>query len=260
MRRPAYLHCLAILTAALLISPAALAVTVVFTGANGPGGQGVLGSAFVPRGSIAHMNAFYTSVGTTGPYTEVATPDAFDFTTGALLAPGSNPPPTRNFGATSTGHGLGTFGITGDLHIGLGGFTLDFNNPADLFTTSATSERRIYRNGSAIIVEETAPNTFVTLASYANAIFTVDIDYTTGAITNTFQADLLPGSNPIFPELWLGSSSDPIDVAGSTSNGPYGSFSVLTSMEVEAPVPAPPALAIGLFAGIGLLARRRKAP
>ena len=252
-----WLLSLIVFALALFAGPAAIAVPVTFTGTNGAGGMGVIGSAFVARSNIAHMNAFYSSNGTAGPYTELATPDAFDFTTGALLPPGTNPPPARQYGATATApHGLASFGITGDMHIGLSGFTLDFNNASDLFTTSATSERRIYRNGSAIIVEETAPNTFSTLATFVNAVFTVDIDYTNGQITNTFTADRQVGSLSIFPELWTGSSFNPIDVDGSTANGLYGSFSVLTQMDVGVEVPAPVSALLALI-GLAAIGRFR---
>lgn len=241
--------------------PAANAVPVVFTGvgASGGAGQGIIGNAFVARASIAHMNTFYANNGVAGPYTELSSPDAFDFTNGDFLTPGTNPPPARQFAATAAASPtLAGFGINGPLHIGISTFTLDFNNTSDLFTTSATSERRIYRNGTAKIFEETAPNVFVELASYTGGIFTVDIDYTTGLISNVFTGTREAGSNTIFPELWTGTSANPIDVAGSTSDGSYGTFDVTTTLDIGADaIPEPGGLVI-LLSGLLVLGAVRR--
>ncbi len=240
----------------------ARAVTIDFLGLTG-NGQGILGHTFVLAGSIAHMSAFYGSNGVAGPYTRVVSPDAFDTVTGLELPLGSNGAP---FGSTAAApHGLEGVGITGPLHISVAGFTLDFNNVADLFFTSPTDEVRIYRNGIAAIFEEVSPGVFNQLASWVDAVFTVNIDYLTGGITNNFTGTLEPGSLTIFPEIWTGTSFDPIDVAGTSVLGPFGAFNATTSMEVNLSetvnLPAPGALAIfavGLLF-TGALARRRAA-
>ena len=104
-----------------------------------------------------------------------------------------------------------------------------------------------------------AANTFVELASYVDGVFQIDIDYTTGSIVNTFNGTLEAGSLSIFPATWIGTSSDPIDVAGSTSAGNYGAFSVTTTMNIDTSgIPEPSVLAllgVGLL-GMGLQRRR----
>lgn len=53
---------LAVISAPVHAAP----VTVNFQGLTGDG-QGLLGHAFVPRASIAHMNSFYAGIGVAGP-------------------------------------------------------------------------------------------------------------------------------------------------------------------------------------------------
>ncbi len=146
----------------------ARAVIVNFDGLT-TNGQGLLGHTFVAGGSIAHMATFYANNGVAGPYTRVVSPDAFDTATGNEVAFGTTGEP---FAATAAApHGLEVVGINGPLHIAVSGFTLDFNNVADLFFTSATEETRIYRNGIAAIFEEVAPGVFNQLASYTDGVF-----------------------------------------------------------------------------------------
>jgi hypothetical protein len=233
----------------------ARAVIVNFQGLTGDG-QGILGHTFVSGGSIAHMAAFYGSNGVAGPYTRLVSPDAFDTATGNEVAFGSTGSP---FAAkASAPHGLEGSGITGPLHIALSGFTLDFNNVADLFFTSPTDETRFYRNGSVAILEEVGPGSFNQLASYTNGVFQIDIDYSTGSITNTFNGTREAGSLTIFPETWTGTSFNPVDVAGSTPQGLFGAFSVTTALDVNTAesIPEPGALAI-LAPALLLLACRR---
>lgn len=246
--------------AALVAVPtASQAVTVLFTGIAAPGGagQGVIGHDFVAASSIPHMSAFYASVGVAGPYTALASPDSYDFTTGGDLPVGSNVPP-RQFGATAAAvPALAAYGITGSLHLGIRGFTLDYNNPSDLFTTGPLGEQRIYRNGEAGIFEETSPGVFTQIAAYSDGIFTIDIDYGTGAITNSFNGTLTPGSMTIFPETWTGTSFDPINVAGASPEL-YGGFSITSELQVAEVLPAPatPAM-LGIAAIVLHLSRRR---
>lgn len=234
----------------------ARAVTVNFQGLTGDG-QGLLGHSFVTAGSIAHMSGFYSSFGVAGPYTAIVSPDAFDTTTGNELALGANAPSMPFAASTSGPHGLEGLGLTGSLHISVSGFTLDVNSLVDL-SFSDSIENRIYRNGIAAIFEETAPDVFNQVASWSNAIFDIDIDYSDGSITNTFTGALDPGSLSFFPTVWTGTSFNPIDVAGSSSQGPFGAFSVTTQFDVE--VPEPESLmvfAIGLV-GMASLRRRRQ--
>ncbi len=239
----------------------AAAASVTFSG-SGAAGAGIIGHARVPRAAIPHMNLFYAPVGVSGPYTELSSPDAFDFTTGAHLAPGTNPPPARKFGAAlAAPHALAGVGIAGPVHIGISSFSLDYLNPSDLFVSAPFMERRIYRGGLAKIYEETAPNTFVELASYTGGTFTIDIDYTTGTITNVFTGTREAGSNPIFPVTWAGTSANPIDLAGSTSAGIYGTFDVTATLDVNtSPIPEPGAASLFAPGRIGLTARRRRPP
>lgn len=232
----------------------ARAVIVNFQGLTGDG-QGILGHTFVGAGSIAHMSAFYGSHGVAGPYTRLASPDAFDTTTGNEVAFGTTGAP---FAATALApHGLEGVGITGPLHIALSGFTLDFNNVADLFFVGEV-ETRFYRNGSVAIFEETGPGTFSQLASYTAGVFEIQIDYNTLAITNAFTGTREAGSLTIFPETWTGTSFNPVDVAGSTPQGLFGAFSVTTALDVNTAesIPEPGALAI-LAPALLLLACRR---
>jgi hypothetical protein len=90
-------------------------------------------------------------------------------------------------------------------------------------------EKHINRNGNVANFEETALGVFNQVASWSIAIFDIDIDYSDGSITNTFTGTLYPGSLGFFPRTWTGTSFDPIDVAGNSSQGPFGSFSVTTS-------------------------------
>ncbi len=131
-------------------------VTVNFQGLTGDG-QGLLGHAFVPRASIAHMNSFYAGIGVAGPYSRIVSPDAFNTTTGVELAHGANSPGTP-FAATTLPepHGREGLGLAGPLHISINGFTLNTSSTADL-SFSGLIENRIYRNGSAAIFEEIAP-------------------------------------------------------------------------------------------------------
>lgn len=248
--------------AALAAVPtASQAVTVLFTGnaASGGNGQGVIGHDFVLGSSIPHMSAFYGEHGVAGPYTALSSPDSYDFTTGGHLPVGANIPP-RQFGATAPAEpALSPFGISGPLHLGISGFTLDYSDSDDLFVTGPDTERRIYRNGVVGIFEETAPDVYSELAAYTDGIFVIDIDYSTGAITNTFTGTRTAGSMTIFPESWTGTSFDPIDVAGSSPEI-YGGFGIATQIEVAAavamPAPAVPAL-LGLGAIVLHLSRRR---
>ncbi len=247
-----------VVAAAVVLPTGARAATILFTGATGPGGaaQGVIGHDFVSRTSIAHMNAFYASVGSAGPYTALATPDSYDFATGGDLPVGSNVP-ARQFGATAPASAaLASVGILGSLHLGIRGFTLDYNNVSDLFQSGPTSERRIYRNGEAAIFEEVAPGVFNEVAAYTGGVFTIDIDYSDLSIVNQFSGTLSPGSMSIFPETWTGTSFDPIDLAGTTPEI-YGGFSITTSIEIAASVPAPGGAAILAAFAAGAAIRRR---
>ena len=206
----------------------------------------MIGHDFVTTASVGAVNpamgSFYTTFGVAGPYTSLVTPDAYNFATGGELAIGANVP-ARSFGATvPASAALASLGINGSLHLGIRGFTLDFGNSADLFQLGPTTERRIYRNGEAKIFEETAPNVFSEVAAYAGGIFTIDIDYSTGLITNVFTGTKTPGSLTIFPDSWTGTSFDPINEAGTTPEI-YGAFSITTTLEISEQVAVPePAL------------------
>ncbi|NBP71974.1 MAG: hypothetical protein EBU57_02000 [Alphaproteobacteria bacterium] len=228
----------------VFFSGQASAVTVLFTGNAAVGGtdQGVIGHDFVSAGTVgaanAPMGAFYSTFGVAGPYTSLATPDAYDFVTGGELAIGANAP-TRSLGATAPASAaLASVGINGALHLGIRGLTLDFGNAADLFTTGATTERRIYRNGEVKVFEETAPNVFAEVASYTGGIFTIDIDYSTGFITNVFSGTKSVGSLSIFPGTWTGTSFGPIDLAGSSPEI-YGGLRITSSLEIGEQVAVP---------------------
>ena len=254
---PRYLAVFALLICAWSVpTQDAGAVTINFQGLRGDG-QGILGHAFVSAGAIPHMTAFYAGK-TTGPYTRLASPDAFDAVTGLEVPAGTS---GGGFAATAAPpHGLEGLGITGPLHISISGFTLDTSLAGgDLFFSSATDEHRTYRNGLATIFEETAPGVFTELASYTDGVF----DYLTGSIVNAFTGTLEPGSLSIFPTMWSGTSFDPINEAGTSALGPFGAFSVTTSMEVdtelEGSIPEPGAVALfalGLV-GTGLAVRKR---
>jgi hypothetical protein len=181
------------------------AVTVLFTGNASPGGfgKGIIGHDAVAGSAITHMSALYSSVGVANVYTRLTSPDAYDFSTGGELAIGGNTP-FRAFGASAPGSaGLVSAGIIGALHIGLRGFTLntsgDAASLADL-SFSGLNESRVYRNGEVKIFEENPNSVFTEVASYTGGTFTIDIDYSTGLITNTFNGTLEPGSMTIFPE------------------------------------------------------------
>jgi len=245
----------------------ASAVTVLFTGAGAPGGfsKGIIGHDAVAGSSIAHMSALYGSVGIANVYTRLTSPDAYDFSTGGELAIGANLP-ARAFAATALpSAALASSGINGALHIGLRGFSLntsgDAGSLADL-SFSGLNESRVYRNGEVKIFEETAGSVFTEVASYTGGTFTIDIDYSTGIISNTFNGTLAPGSMTIFPETWTGTSFDPIDLAGSSPEL-YGAFSVTTSMEISEQQVAVPEPAMPAIIGLGMIAfatiRRRRA-
>ena len=198
-------------------------------------------------------------------YTTLTSPDAYDFSTGGELAIGANAP-ARSFAATAPASGaLASVGINGPLHIGLRGFTLNTSGDAaslvDL-SFSGLQESRIYRNGEVKIFGETAPNVFSEVAAYTDGTFGIDIDYTTGTITNTFNGTLAPGSMTIFPDSWTGTSFSPIDLAG-TSPELYGAFSVTSSLEIEEQQVAVAEPAMPALLGLGMLAlaaiRRRRA-
>ena len=73
---------------------------------------------------------------------------------------------------------------------------------------------------------------FSEVAFYTGGTFTIDIDFSTGVTSNTFNGTLESGSMTIFLETWTGTSFNPIDLAGSTREA-YGAFSVTTSMEIS---------------------------
>jgi len=246
------------------------AVTVLFTGNASPGGfgKGIIGHDAVAAGSITHMSAFYGSVGAGSVYTRLTSPDAYDFTPiigGEELLIGGNTP-ARAFAASAPGSAaLASVGINGGLHIGLRAFTLntsgDAASLADL-SFSGLNESRIYRSGEVKIFEENPNSVFTEVASYIDGTFTIDIDYSTGTITNTFNGTLEPGSMTIFPESWTGTSFDPIDLAGSDPEI-YGAFSVTTSLEILEQQVAVPEPAMPAIIGLGMIAfatlRRRRA-
>lgn len=243
------------------------AVTVLFTGNASPGGfgKGIIGHDAVAGSSITHMSGLYGSVGIANVYTRLTSPDAYDFNTGEELAIGGNIP-FRAFAASAPGSAaLVSAGINGALQIGLRGFTLntsgDAASLADL-SFSGLNESRIYRNGEVKIFEETAGSVFTEVASYTGGTFTIDIDYSTGIITNTFNGTLEPGSMTIFPESWTGTSFDPIDQAG-FSPELYGAFSVTTTLEIAEQQVAVPEPAMPAIIGLGMIAfatlRRRRA-
>ena len=62
------------------------------------------------------------------------------------------------------------------------------------------------------------------IATYTNLVFEISIDYTTGSILNMAA---------LFPDVWQGISFDPIDNAGSTTEGVFGRFSTQTDMEFD---------------------------
>lgn len=236
----------------------ASAVTVLFTGNGSPGGfgKGIIGHDAVAGSSIAHMSALYSTVGIANVYTRLTSPDAYDFSTGGELAIGANVP-SRAFAATApSSAALASSGINGALHIGLRGFTLntsgDAASLADL-SFSGLNESRVYRNGEVKIFEENPGSVFTEVASYTGGTFTIDIDYSTGVITNTFNGTLEPGSMTIFPETWTGTSFDPIDLAGSSPEI-YGAFSVTTTLELSEQQVAVPEPAMPALIGLGLIA------
>jgi hypothetical protein len=113
----------------LLAVPSVHAETITFEELTGDG-QGLIGHAFVARAST-NWNAEYAALGVAGPYTRLATPDAFDFTTGGELTLCTNLP-TQPFGATvAAPHGLAAIGFPGPLHLSVAGLTLDYLNLAD---------------------------------------------------------------------------------------------------------------------------------
>ena len=131
------------------------AVTVSFTGNGSPGGfgKGIIGHDAVAAGSIAHMSGLYGIISIGSVYTTLTSPDAFDFSTGGELAIGGNLP-TRAFAATALpSAALASVGISGALHIGLRGFTLNTSGDAGSLVDlsfSGLNESRIYRNGEAL--------------------------------------------------------------------------------------------------------------
>jgi hypothetical protein len=174
------------------------AVTVTLTGL-GTNNSGVIGHAAVATSATAPGAAAYGAVGVALVYTQLATTDAWDATAGVEVPIGTNPPATGFGGTAPAPHGLEPAGITGDLHFGVSGLTLDFGNAADLFFTSATTETRFYRGGAAQILEETAPGVYSVLAEYTNVVMQIDIDYVAQTILSTTTATLVSGSS-IFPE------------------------------------------------------------
>ncbi len=254
-------------TALAVAGQPANAVTVLFTGngVSGGTGQGIIGHDAVSGGSIAHMSSLYGSVGIANVYTRLTSPDAYDFSTGGELAIGANAP-FRSFAATTPASGvLASSGINGPLHIGLRGFTLNTSGDAQSLVDlsfSGLNESRVYRNGEVKIFEETAPNVFTEVAAYTGGTFTIDIDYSTQIITNTFNGTLSPGSMTIFPDTWTGTSFDPIDLAGSSPEI-YGAFSVTTVLEIGESQVAVPEPGMPAIIGLGMIAfgafRRRRA-
>ena len=155
-------------------------------------------------------------------------------------------------------------GISGALHIGLRGFTLNTSGDAGSLVDlsfSGLNESRIYRNGEVKIFEETISG-FTEVAAYTDGTFAIDIDYSTGVISNVFNGTLSPGSMSIFPSTWTGFSFSPIDLAGSAPAGNYGAFSVTTSMEISEQQIAVPEPAMPAILGLGMIAfatlRRRR--
>ena len=249
-----------IVAASLFGAAPASAVTVLFSGNafSGGSGQGIIGHDAVAGSSI---NPFYASIGIASVYTSLTSPDAYDFTTGGELAIGANAP-AHSFAASTPASGaLAAIGINGPLHIGLRGFTLDVSLGTPDITFGVLSESRVYRNGEVKIFEETAPNVFNEVASYTGGTFDIDIDYSTGTINNVFNGTLEPGSLTIFPETWVGTSFDPIDLAGSSPEI-FGSFGVTSSLEIEERQVAVAEPAIPAMLGLGMLAlaalRRRQ--
>jgi len=242
---------------AAFLSASAQAVTVTFTGDRNSG-RGVIGHGFVDR-SLTPWSSYYAALGVTGPYTELASPDAFDFTTGNELPIGTNAPGTPFGGIAGAPHGLEPVGITGPIHVGFAGFTLDYTG-SDLSFSSATLEHRIYRGGTVTLFEESAPGVFSELGSLINAVLAFDINYATGVLSG-LTTGTRSGSTPVYvPESYVSTAYDPIDNAGTTAEGPYGAFSMTATFEFAiASVAAPPAaalLAAGLMA-LGAFRRRR---
>jgi hypothetical protein len=235
----------------------ASAATVDFIGAVA-NDQGTIGYSAVHRSVTAPGATAYAGVGVEYIYTELASPDNFDYTSGGILPHGSNLP-THPFAATASApHALGSAGLTGDLHIASSGFSLDYTNAADLYFSDATTEHRIYRGGSWTIFEETAPDTYNPVATYADLVATMTIDYLTGNIVGSFTGTRLTGSS-LFPEMFTFIAYDPIDVAGTTTAGAYGQFSTNVSFEVDTSVVPEPATYLLFGMGLlGLLAFRRK--
>lgn len=244
--------------ALLLAVPSAHAETITFTGLTGAG-QGLIGHAFVPRAGT-NWNAEYAALGVAGPYTRLVSPDAFDFTTGGELALGANLP-AQPFGATvAAPHGLAAIGFPGPLHLSVAGLTLDYLNLADSFFSDAFHETRFYRNGTGAIFEETGPGVYNPIATYSDLVMQISIDYTTGSILSTTTGVRSGGTPAFFPDVWQGISFDPIDNAGSTTEGVFGRFSTQTDMEFDtSPVPEPGTLAlVGLGLGFAAWRRRRR--
>lgn len=243
---------LALVAASLFGAAPASAVTVLFSGNafSGGSGQGIIGHDGVAGSTI---DPFYGNLGIATVYTRLTSPDAYDFSTGGELAIGANAP-ARAFAASTPASGaLASIGINGPLHIGLRGFTLDVSSGTPDITFGTLSESRVYRNGEVKIFEETAPNVFNEVASYTGGTFSIDIDYTTGTIDNVFNGTLEPGSMTIFPETWIGTSFDPVDIAG-TSPERFGAFGVTSSLEIEERQVAVAEPAIPAMLGVGMLA------
>lgn len=241
----------AIAAASLFGAAPASAVTVLFLGGafSGNSGAGIIGHDVVAGSSI---DPFYAGAGIANVYTRLTSPDAYDFSTGGELAIGANAP-TRSFAASAAASAaLASVGINGSLHIGLRGFTLDVSPGTPDITFGGVSESRVYRNGEVKIFEETAPNVFNEVASYTGGTFNIDIDYTTGAIDNVFNGTLEPGSMTIFPETWVGTSFDPIDIAG-TSPERFGGFGVTSALQIEERQVAVAEPAMPAILGVGML-------
>ena len=246
---------LAIVALALLLPATSQALTVQFVGLSTEG-HGLVAHARDPSEEIwvAGTNTLITHPAAgaiDGVYTALTSIDAFDTVTGSRTPALTTLPAGAD---AAPGHGFASIGLTAtddnEIWMSASDFDLNIMSAVDYnFNLVSFFETRIYRGGTLSLYEDDGMQTQI--LHYSNLAVFMKIGWEPDFTGADIRIDIaLPDGSLV------GVSSDVIQVDGSTSEGPYGVYDVITADLTLIPEPSTALLLASGLIGLGLRRRR----